>query len=585
VPELDDLERAVLQIFRDVLPHADVAPDEELLDLGGQSLEAAQIAARISNRLGIACAIHELMDAGTPRRLASVLFSKLLSRLEPSLLRNLLEQLDGVEPDAAATQIENREQIKAWAMQSWPRRAKFVQALLDAGPTTGSPLACPAGGDQESGLSFAQQRFWSMQKLATEHPFLHYTWAALLTGEIDPFKLELVFNLIRLRHNVVRMSFREGKDGPRQTANINARLELEMADFSDREPRALEMALADSVMWAKRPFRFGRDLLLRTRFVRLGPGCALLVLCGHVVVSDGWSKTILLSEAASLYRTLAAGRAPHANLLPLPAVEFTQFAQWERENAAQVLEQHSGYWTRILGNLTPPELPYDFAARGRPVAADGGNVRLTLSREMTEQIRSVAHDLRVSTTAVTLAAFLITLRHWSGQDDVVVQFPIPNRRRPEFETVIGCFTETALLRESVDEASTFADLALRVAVRLLEAIDQAIPFEALLGNLWPSVERHDPALFPVMFAPQPAVSRDFHIPGLHVRELALDMDTANFPLHIYSFENDSGLDFVFRFATNAFQAGTIQRMAKLYQRVLECCLPDAHGKAPLGLEA
>ncbi|NED61592.1 hypothetical protein G3I15_11735, partial [Streptomyces sp. SID10244] len=67
-----DVERAVAAVFGDVLGVDTVSATDSFFDLGGNSLSATRVAARIAETLGIRVGVRDLFDAPTVRALAAL---------------------------------------------------------------------------------------------------------------------------------------------------------------------------------------------------------------------------------------------------------------------------------------------------------------------------------------------------------------------------------------------------------------------------------------------------------------------------------------------------------------------------------
>src|SRR5262249_62102279 len=85
----------------------------------------------------------------------------------------------------------------------------------------------------------------------------------------------------------------------------------------------------------------------------------------HHIVSDGWSRGVLIRELGRLYAAFSAGRP---SPLAAPAVQYADYAVWQREwLKGAVLEQQVGYWKeRLAGGAAALGLP---AGHGRPAGA------------------------------------------------------------------------------------------------------------------------------------------------------------------------------------------------------------------------
>jgi len=77
-----------------------------------------------------------------------------------------------------------------------------------------------------------------------------------------------------------------------------------------------------------------------------------------------------------------------------------------------------------------------------------------------------------------LAGLLITLRKWTGQEDLVIGTVVAGRTRSEIENLLGCFMNFLPLRARVREAQSGQELLANVRSVVLEGqTHQACPFE------------------------------------------------------------------------------------------------------------
>jgi acyl carrier protein len=67
-----DLERTLADIWADTLGHPDVGPEQDFVELGGDSLTAIRLLARIREETGVTLTRKALFAASTVRRLAGV---------------------------------------------------------------------------------------------------------------------------------------------------------------------------------------------------------------------------------------------------------------------------------------------------------------------------------------------------------------------------------------------------------------------------------------------------------------------------------------------------------------------------------
>jgi len=532
--ELTGPEETVLQIFNSVIRGIAVGPDDELLDVGGQSIEAAQIAMRISALYGVEVPLRILLERSSPRAVAAHLDRCL--RDEPP---------------------RGREKGR-------------VQHTQDGMRPAGLAMPAPAAAAAKAPASYAQLRFWAMQQRAPDTPQLHYVWAQRLSGATDIVRLEMALREATARHPALRTRFITAGTDLNQAFDVETPVNMKVTDRTGSGDVTLAAALADVAAWAAKPFAFGEEALLRARWIQLGNQDGLFALTGHVVVSDGWTKSVLLGDLASAYAQLGgAGGLDRTEVIPPAQASFAEFARRERHDAARRLERYAPYWQERIGDFFDrPRLPFDKPALGRPAVSSGESIAETLPPDRAQALRSLARRWRLSTTALTSAAMLSALWWWSGEPDPAIQVPVPNRPGERYERVVGCFTDEVLVREHVLAGQPFADLAARVHASLFQALDNAVPYEALIGALHPGIDRHDPALTPMMFAPQPRLSRSFTLPRVVTEEHQVDLGTSVWPLQLYLYDTDAGMLCLFSFGTNAFSRQSAERLTSCYVRLL-----------------
>ena len=78
----DPVEPAILGIWRELFDNGQIGPNDEFFDLGGDSLLAVQLLARIRQRFTVEIALDALFDNTTPRTLAAVVDRALIERID-----------------------------------------------------------------------------------------------------------------------------------------------------------------------------------------------------------------------------------------------------------------------------------------------------------------------------------------------------------------------------------------------------------------------------------------------------------------------------------------------------------------------
>ncbi|HHW2246306.1 TPA: non-ribosomal peptide synthase/polyketide synthase [Pseudomonas aeruginosa] len=458
------------------------------------------------------------------------------------------------------------------------KRRVFLETLRGEGIDF-SLFPIPAGVStaERDRLSYAQQRMWFLWHLEPQSGAYNLPSAVRLNGPLDRQALERAFASLVQRHETLRTVFPRGADDSLAQAPLQRPLEVAFEDCSglpevEQEARLREEAQRESLQ----PFDLCEGPLLRVRLIRLGEERHVLLLTLHHIVSDGWSMNVLIEEFSRFYSAYATGAEPGLPALP---IQYADYALWQRgwlEAGEQ--ERQLEYWRGKLGERHPVlELPTDHPRPAVP-SYRGSRYEFSIEPALAEALRGTARRQGLTLFMLLLGGFNILLQRYSGQTDLRVGVPIANRNRAEVEGLIGLFVNTQVLRSVFDGRTSVATLLAGLKDTVLGAqAHQDLPFERLVEAF--KVERslsHSP-LFQVMYNHQPLVA-DIEaldsVAGLSFGQLDWKSRTTQFDLSLDTYEKGGRLYAALTYATDLFEARTVERMARHWQNLLRGMLEN-----------
>ncbi|WP_165668166.1 non-ribosomal peptide synthase/polyketide synthase [Metapseudomonas otitidis] len=504
-----DLQQRIAALWSEQLQVPVVNADDSFFLLGGNSIGAAQVMARLRDELGLELELRQLFEA-----------------------RSLAEFTAAVQAQQASGAPRQD------AIPRLPRNQDLPQ----------SP---------------AQNRLWFLWQLDPQSAAYNIPGGLRLRGELDEGAVLRSFQQLVQRHEALRTRFLE-QDGvalqrvlPSQELTLS-RLDLSHLDGAERAARAAQLREEE----AQVPFDLEHGPLLRLTLVRLDDEQHQLWLTLHHIVADGWSLNLLLDEFSRLYGAACGG--PAADLAPLP-LGYADFAAWQRQWLAEgEAERQLAWWREQLGDEAPAlQLPTD-----RPRTAQRSHAAarhsLRLDDDLAKALRALAQAEHSTLFMVLLAAFQGLLFRLSGPADIRVGVPGANRQRLETQGLVGFFINTLVLRGQLDGRRTFSALLAQAREATLGAqANQDLPFDRLVDALG-----GEP--FQVMFNHQ---QRDLsalrRLPGLLADELPWHSREAKFDLQLHSEEDARGrLTLAFDYATELFDAGSVRRLAERFVSLL-----------------
>ncbi|EPN4462953.1 non-ribosomal peptide synthase/polyketide synthase [Pseudomonas aeruginosa] len=458
------------------------------------------------------------------------------------------------------------------------KRRVFLETLRGEGIDF-SLFPIPAGvsSAERDRLSYAQQRMWFLWHLEPQSGAYNLPSAVRLNGPLDRQALERAFASLVQRHEALRTVFPRGADDSLAQAPLQRPLEVAFEDCSglpeaEQEARLREEAQRESLQ----PFDLCEGPLLRVRLIRLGEERHVLLLTLHHIVSDGWSMNVLIEEFSRFYSAYATGAEPGLPALP---IQYADYALWQRSwLEAGEQERQLEYWRGKLGERHPVlELPTDHPRPAVP-SYRGSRYEFSIEPALAEALRGTARRQGLTLFMLLLGGFNILLQRYSGQTDLRVGVPIANRNRAEVEGLIGLFVNTQVLRSVFDGRTSVATLLAGLKDTVLGAqAHQDLPFERLVEAF--KVERslsHSP-LFQVMYNHQPLVA-DIEaldsVAGLSFGQLDWKSRTTQFDLSLDTYEKGGRLYAALTYATDLFEARTVERMARHWQNLLRGMLEN-----------
>ncbi|MEV4097973.1 non-ribosomal peptide synthetase/MFS transporter [Streptosporangium saharense] len=439
------------------------------------------------------------------------------------------------------------------------KRALLSQRLRGRAASATVPRRPPG---TEPPPSSGQERLWFMEQLAPGNVAYTLPVAMRLRGELDVALLAEALTALVARHEALRMRFPATQDGrPKVVVGEPWAVTLDVAEAGSVE-RAAEILGAE----AARPFDLASDAPLRASLVRVGPGDHVLLLLVHHIVSDGQSLEIMTGELLTLYGGLREGTPATP---PEPAVQFGDFAVWERERlAGPAAEADGAFWCAELAGLPDLELPTD---RPRPAEQrfEGAAHTFAWDAELTEAVRELGRAHSVTLYMTLLAAYHAVLARHSGQDDFGIGSPVAGRPYRELEGVVGAFVNMVTLRGRTGADPTVAEHLRDTRQSVLNALaHQDYPFHRLVNDL--RVER-DPsrsAVFQATFTLSDRAVRETTVAGLDVVPFDLRLRATQFDLALYVSETPEGLSGFITYRTDLFEAATVERVERSMRRFL-----------------
>ena len=246
----------------------------------------------------------------------------------------------------------------------------------------------------------------------------------------------------------------------------------------------------------------------------------------HHIVFDGWSWKIFIDDLNQIYNDLDAGR--EISLKELPYQQY-DFAHWEKQTGLLKDETKLiDYWKRQLeGCSSLLNFPHDFP-RLKYSTGFGEKVRIQFPAGISSALRQISKNEGVSLFATMMSAFGILMNKYSGDNDINIGTPVANRSHSSFESVIGMFVNTLVIRMQLDQEISFKNLLRRTNEAILDAITyQDLQFEKIVEIVNPERFSDANPVFQVAFAWEDNLSASLHPGEVNGKQLFIHGGTSS----------------------------------------------------------
>ena len=139
--------------------------------------------------------------------------------------------------------------------------------------------------------------------------------------------------------------------------------------------------------------------------------------------------------------------------------------------------------------------------------AAGASHEFVLPYPLVNRLRELSHREGATLFMMLLAAFKVLLARYTGQEKIVVGYPVANRNHVGLESIVGFFANTLVLRTNLGGDPTFRELLARVRETCLGAYAHPdVPFRLSGRAVHPEQTLGQNPLLPMSFAWQEAAT-------------------------------------------------------------------------------
>lgn len=514
-------EKEIAQVWHQLLGGAMVGRYDNFISLGGDSISVLLMTNTLEEAFDIRLKVEDVF-----------------SRLELHILAQFIEQVISEKAEDAGKIIHRKEYT-----------------------------SCP--------LSRALRNLWS-QCVSSPEMNEAYKLALFLPWNREA-KVELLqkaWNRIVEEQEAMRMSFPLDASGePQIHVSPFAYADIPVSDVTEEEFRVKAHELYSQ------PFRLEEGPLHRVCLYRLPNGEYSLVIIIHHLVTDGWSVRVLNDKLYIYYQCAAQGIH-----FPIEDYSYRDYVIWNKEQFDEVIvKQRKSFWKQYLSGC--PSLYFEGKKSDNASAKGQGSAKyIPMDGELAERLENYCSHHGVTPLVACLSVFQLLLLKYTGQTDFAVGLAVTDRKRLEFQHLLGYFVSLLPVRIIHHHDKGFDCYTGELMKTIVKLLGNSLPFDLILNSMEGNADRKQATqLVRFAFGMEESPS-DIHVPEEWITSSSFDMT-----LIIHKYEGN--YSFHFQYATACFDEEFIKQFSGSFEialrfllnvssrNMLECPLLSADGIA------
>jgi non-ribosomal peptide synthetase component F len=203
----------------------------------------------------------------------------------------------------------------------------------------------------------------------------------------------------------------------------------------------------------------------------------------------------------------------------------------------------------------------------------GSRQTVTLEAELVDGLRKLTRREGMTVLMTLLSGYVLLLRRYTGDEDVVVGSTYANRERLEAEKVIGILANTLVFRVNLAGAESFREVMRRVRAVCLDAYSHQLTPELLREDLATRGEDRE-RLFDVWFQFEHEEREKLQMRGLDTDWYRVHREAPKFELSLMLAEFKDEITGLLEYDTDLYDDETMTEMVKTYIRLLKEAVSD-----------
>ena len=250
---------------------------------------------------------------------------------------------------------------------------------------------------------------------APEMGLYHMQDVYTFNGNLNVLAFERAWQQLSALHSVLRTSFYwKELDKPLQVVHDRVEVPVEYEDWRKIAPSEHQEHLKSFLKKDRlQGFDFSQAPLIRVALIQIEDNTYYLVWTWHLIILDGWSLPLLLTDSIELYETFCRKQ----NTPSISGSCFGDYIDWLQQQDSSKAEE---FWRQQLYGVKEPTPLINLESNNLSnVDERYEDIQISLSQTTTKNLELLARQHRLTMSTLVQGVWAILLSYYSGKSDIV----------------------------------------------------------------------------------------------------------------------------------------------------------------------
>ena len=412
----NDVEKKVLNVWKEILGNIEISTDESFYVIGGDSIKALKLVRELNKTLNVGLTIAGLYENDTIQKIAG----KTINNIDLKYETEVQEELKRI------TKISNDYIISNNLSQS-------IEQIL--------PMS-----DIQRGMIYYSVK--NPGSAIYHDQFVYQIYLKDFSLDIFTKAFELMVN----KHDMLRTSFNLfDLSEDVQVIHKIIPYKIQYEDLAIQKVEFIEKTVDDYIADERTiKFNISEPPLWRMKIYKAQNDIVIICWAFHHALLDGWSNASLITELFTIYKNLILENLYKPDMLQGKYINFIA-----EQNVIKNNKEIINYWKAELADFKRLELPkMEWDDNKSP----DGEFYLPIETSVMNELKKIALDLSTDIKTVLFTAYLYSISVFTYEKDLLVGVVTNNRPLIEdSEKILGCFLNTVPFRITINSNLTWRE--------------------------------------------------------------------------------------------------------------------------------